>query len=87
MFAILMRTGTMNPVAQWVVLAVSSVLVLGVFAGSHARRLPKRSGQIAVALALAVGLAVCASTASAAIIVDCSYYWQSGWIGWLLMGC
>ena len=84
-FAVVMQSGSLTPLAQWVVigLSISSLLLALIVSGTT--EIPTWKVRVVGAVAVALVFAVLASTACAAIFIECKDGGGSWW--WIYWGC
>lgn len=84
-YAVVMQSGSLTPLAQWVVigLSISSLLLALVVSGTT--EIPTWKVRVVGAVAVALVMAVLVANASAAIFIECKDGISSWW--WIYWGC
>ena len=83
-YAVVMQSSGMTPLAQWLVIGLTMAALMASMV--VLRPVPAWKVRVVAGLAVALVLAVLASTASAVTIIECQYYLPSS-LWWLFWSC
>ena len=73
-FAVVMQSSAMSSAQQWMVIGLSVLSLLCALVLSHAEQIPAWKVRVMGGLAVALALAVLAQTASATVLMECSWW-------------